>query len=105
MRLVVPLTPEPQTFAITLNQRPLRLRVLFNDRAGLWTLDIADNTGATILGGLPLITGADLLEQHGHLGLGGRLFIHAPDDLPPDGNTLGTEKRLVFEILNAEGGA
>jgi hypothetical protein len=39
-------------------------------RAAFWCLDIMDSTGADLIKGIPLITGADLLAQYRYLGLG-----------------------------------
>lgn len=72
----VPLSPQAQRFSITLAGIVYRMRVTYNDvTEGGWTLDIGDNTGALIVAGLPMVTGIDLLAQHRHLGIFGRLFV------------------------------
>ena len=48
-------------------------------------MDIADGGGNALVGGIPLITGADLLEQYRYLGFRGGLFVQGaanPDELP-----------------------
>lgn len=78
----IPLTPAPQTFGITLGGIDYRLTLLYRDG---WTVDIADGGGNPLVGGIPLVTGADLLEQFRHLGFQGGLFVQGaagPDALP-----------------------
>lgn len=76
----------PQRFSITLGGTEYRLTLRYlNVTEGGWVLDIADASGAAILLGIPLITGADLLAQYKYLGLGGRLWVQTtkdPDAVP-----------------------
>ncbi|MCL7680226.1 hypothetical protein M8369_40485, partial [Klebsiella pneumoniae] len=44
-------------------------------RAAFWCLDIMDSSGADLIKGIPLITGADLLAQYRYLGLGFSLYV------------------------------
>ncbi len=95
----IPLSPMPQAFSIQLAQVEYRLTFTFRDadEAG-WVMDIADTEGAVILAGVPLVTGADLLEQYKHLGLGGSLYVAtdgAPDETPTY-ETLGGPSRLFW---------
>jgi hypothetical protein len=95
----IPLSPKPQTFGITLAQVSYRMTVRWREAAeGGWFLDIADETGAPILLGLPLVTGADLLAQHRHLGFGGGLYVQTDRDLDavPTCTNLGDAGRLYF---------
>ncbi len=94
----IPLTPEPQSFGIALAGREYRLRVRwFEAVESGWHLDILSQDGAAvILAGLPLVTGCDLLEQHGHLEIGGGLRIDAA--LPPTLDDLGAGVDLVFVV-------
>jgi len=100
----IPLDPTPQAFGITLAGRLLRMTVRWNDadEAG-WVLDIADGeSGADLLTGIPLVTGADLLEPHAHLGLGGSLVVWSDSsDLPPAIDNLGTAVDLIFVTQEA----
>lgn len=97
----IPLAPTPQRFGITLEGRELRLTTRFQNVAeGGWTLDIADNQDAPILSGIPLVTGADLLEQYRYLGFKGRLFVQTlndPDAVPTFDN-LGSEALLFWVV-------
>lgn len=94
----ISLTPEPQSFGIALAGREYRLRVRWFDAPeGGWHLDILTPDGAgAILAGVPLVTGCDLLEQHGHLDLGGGLWVDAV--LPPTLDDLGVGVDLVFVV-------
>ncbi|HDR9029889.1 TPA: hypothetical protein QDB14_004111 [Burkholderia vietnamiensis] len=82
----IPLTPDPQTFTITLSGVDYRLTVQYRKAAGAgWILDIADSNDNPLVNGIPLVTGVDLLDQYAHLGLGGRLWVQGAenaDDVP-----------------------
>lgn len=96
----VPLSANPQAFAISLAGVTYGLTVRWNAAAASWTLSIADANGNPILGGLPLVTGADLLGQYGYLGIGGSLVVqtdHDTDALPTIDN-LGAESHLYFVV-------
>lgn len=95
----IPLTPAPQRFSISLAGTFYRLAILWRDNAqGGWVLDIATQDGTPIIGGIPLVTGCDLLAQYKYLGLGGALVVqtdHDPDAVPTFAN-LGVQGRLYF---------
>lgn len=81
----VPLRDGPQTFAIALSGVIYRLRIRYNSRLDLWMIDIADSDGKSMLRGLPMVTGCDLLAQYHHLGFQGALVVYNADgDAPPD---------------------
>lgn len=84
----------PQRVIVTLGQRDYQLTLRYaNVDQGGWLLDIADTTGNPIVLGIPLVTGADLLEQYRHLGFSGRLWVQTmsdPDAVPTFGN-LGSD--------------
>lgn len=93
----------PQEFTITLGGTAYQFTFLYrNDPAGLggWTLDIADNFGNPIVQGIPLVTGANLLEQYGYLNIGGGggLWVQTtsdPDSVPTFEN-LGADGQLYW---------
>lgn len=95
----IPLSPEPQSFNITLGGKDYRLTVRWLEafEAG-WVLDIEDpEKELSLIMGLPLITGGDLLEPFSYLNFGGELWLNAL--LPADFNNLGSaEKELVFAV-------
>lgn len=69
----IPLNPDAQTFSISLAGSDYQMRVLW--RATCWYLDLMDASGAAVITGIPLVTGADLLDQYQHLGLGFALHV------------------------------
>lgn len=96
----IPLTPEAQSFHITLGGIDYSLRLLWNAPDSVWLLDLNDTNGTPILQGIPLVTGVDLLAQFAYLGLGGQLVAqtdNAPDAVPTVDN-LGVTGRLYFVV-------
>jgi hypothetical protein len=59
--------------SISLAGQSLQMAVTW--RAAFWCLDIMDSSGADLIKGIPLITGADLLAQYRYLGLGFSLYV------------------------------
>lgn len=100
---IIPLTPEPQSFGISLAGRELRLTVRWHETTeGGWLLDIHEpERVAPIVCGIPLVTGCDLLEQYEYLGLSGALYVAAPNDLPADLDNLGETVQVVFATEGA----
>lgn len=93
----IPLSGANQSFAIQLGATNYVLTVLFRDATDAgWMLDIADAEAAPIICGIPLVTGADLLAQYAHLGLGGSLTVVSEDDLAPTFEGLGTTSKLYW---------
>ena len=80
------------------------LHFQWNKRAACWVLDIYDSTDQLkALCGIPLVTGADLLEQFLYIDLGRHAFMTAmtigpgapPDQVPTFWN-LGTDSHLYL---------
>lgn len=97
---IVPLLPTPQTFEITLGTTTYNLTVKWNTVSICWVLDIADTANTTIVSGIPLVTGADLLAQYGYLNFGGKLIVqtdNAPNAVPTYAN-LGADSKLYFVV-------
>ncbi len=101
----IPLTSVPQALGVQLAGTEYRLTVRWNDAfEGGWTLDIdlPDNAGS-VLRGIPLVTGADLLGPYAHLGLGGGLVVWCDDhDDPPTMDNLGEGVDLLFVVSEDE---
>lgn len=97
----VPLSAKPQSLKITLANVVYQFTVQWRTRAG-WVLDIASQDAEPIVQGLPLVTGADLLGQHKHLGIGGSLMVATDADLDavPTYANLGTESHLYFVVAS-----
>lgn len=97
----IPLTPQPQTLGIAFPNNItyiLRLIYLFTPN-DCWELDINDSQSNPIICGIPLITGADLLEQYAYLGFGCKLYCTTDGDdlVPPRFYNLGITAHLWVE--------
>lgn len=91
----IPLSGRSEAFGITLGGTDYRLTLQY--RAG-WILNIADANNSPIVGGIPLVTGVDLLGQYRHLGFTGGLWVQGsanPDDVPTFSD-LGTGAKLYW---------
>lgn len=71
----IPLSPNPQTFAIELGSTTYQMTVVWNPVLACWVLDIASEDNAPVVSGIPLVTGLDLLAQYEYLGFGGSLVV------------------------------
>lgn len=96
----IPLTPQPQTFLITLSGQQYRLTFLWNadPYLGGWYVSFYDPQGNTLLGSVPLVTGANLLEQYAYLGIGGSIIVqtdHNTDAVPTYEN-LGINSHVFY---------
>ncbi|MDM9660801.1 phage baseplate plug family protein [Raoultella planticola] len=90
----IPLSPNSQSFNITLAGVDYQMRVVW--RGVCWFLDLMDSAGNLIIGGIPLITGADLLEQYAYLNLGFSLYVLCDDPASenPTQSDLGVKSHL-----------
>lgn len=94
----IPLSGQSQNFATTLAGVQYQLSFQWRNAAQTWFLDIADAEGNALVSGIALVTGADLLGQYKHLGIGGALFV-VSDDAPanmPTYENLGSGSHLYF---------
>ncbi|WP_435945882.1 phage baseplate plug family protein [Dryocola sp. BD586] len=93
----IPLSADNQIFAIQLADRQLRLRLLYRDEAG-WVLDILEADETSIVSGIPLVTGVDLLAPFKHLGFGASLRVVSDDvaEEYPTKVNLGFRSHLYF---------
>lgn len=94
----VPLDPRPQSFSINLAGIEYRLSLVWNYYSDSWVLSISSSSGTPILTGIPLVSGADLLEQYQYLKFGGSLIVQSDFDLYaiPAYETLGITGHLYF---------
>ena len=98
----IPLTPNPQRFAITLANIDLTMTVAWRNVGGAgWVLDIADANEVRVVSGIPLVTGVNLLGQYPHLGIPGALWVLTDGDTfaVPTFTNLGTGSHLYFDDL------
>ncbi|WP_285907928.1 phage baseplate plug family protein [Pseudodesulfovibrio pelocollis] len=95
----IPTTSTPQTFTVSLGGTEYQLTLRHSDaeEAG-WVMDIdLPDNGGSVLAGLPLVTGTDLLGPHRHLGFGGGLAVWSDDhDRAPREGDLGNGVALYF---------
>jgi hypothetical protein len=97
---LIPLTNTPQTFQISLGSIEYVITCKWNDSpdAG-WEIDLADAlTGNSIIAGIPLVTGINLLDGLEYLGFPGQLFVFTDgnDYSPPTMDNLGVQSNLYF---------
>jgi hypothetical protein len=94
----IPLQPEAQQFTIPLAGVTYTLKLQWCAPATCWIMEIMDSQQDLIVGGIPLVTGADLLAQLEYLGIGGELIVQsdfAPDTVP-NYASLGSTGHLYF---------
>lgn len=99
--LEIPLVGGPQDMSIPLNGVTYRMTVLWRDAPtmdGGWCVDIADSGGNPIVQGIPLVTGANLLEQYEYLNINGELWVQTDNDIDavPTFDNLGQASHLYF---------
>ncbi|ARF49676.1 phage baseplate plug family protein [Pantoea stewartii] len=90
------LTPDNQQYSYSVKGTTYQFRILWRDIC--WVLDISDSTGTGIVSGIPLVTGADLMEPFNHLGLGFSLLVvcDVPGQDYPTETDLGTRSHLYI---------
>lgn len=93
----IPLTPDNQTFSLRIGDNTLGFRLIFRDAAG-WVIDMASAAGDTLIQGLPVLGGVDMLAPYAYLELGVKLFAVSGENVPehPNATTLGNGSRLLF---------
>lgn len=98
---LIPLLNIPQDFNITLSGVDYRIVSKFNSALlGGWVIDIYDFiTDTPIVMNIPMVTGADLLEQYAYLGFNGQLIVYTDGDelAPPTLENLGNESNLYYK--------
>lgn len=93
----IALTADNQRFRITLGGVEYQMTLFWRDVAG-WVLDIANSMGKEIVNGIPLVTGANLLQPYWHLGFNGALVVASDVDIyaTPTKDNLGSGGHLYF---------
>lgn len=99
----IPLKPStPQELLVTLGNRiQYRFRLDYRKFTETgWILDISDVTGVPLACGIPLVTGANLIEQYPDLTIPGSLYCVTDADFfkPPTFNNLGVSSHLYYEF-------
>lgn len=96
----IPLSGSPETFQVSLNGTTYTLNVYWNSPGQCWMLDISDINDDLIVGGCPMVTGADLLAQYEYLDIGIMLLCATDNSptTPPAFDNLGTNAQLFFYV-------
>lgn len=91
----IPLTADNQQFSIILAGTTWRISITWRDR--YWILDLQNDRGVSVISGIPLVTGADLLAQYGYMGLGFKLVVVCDDSTQdyPTKTDLGGRSHLL----------
>lgn len=96
----IPVIPAAQTLRAQLGQSYYRLAFAFIDEPeGGWTLDIADDEGAPLVQGIPVLPYQDLLEPYAYLGIGAQLIVYTPGapQQKPTFAGFGTDSVVLFQ--------
>lgn len=96
----IPFEPRAQTFVIALAGVSYRLSTAWNVASSCWVLDVATPEGVAIVSAIPIVTGANLLEQFDHLAFGGKVFVQnvSADSLTPGYADLGVSGLAFFVV-------
>lgn len=104
---LIPLVNVPQTFGINLAGVVYTITCKWNPSVdGGWVLDIANAAQIPIIAGLPLITGCNVLEGLGYLGINGELWVYTDGDSDsvPTLSNLGVDSNLYFTTSAVQNG-
>jgi hypothetical protein len=96
---IIPFKPYPQRLTTQFGGATYNLRTRWSNMSNCWMMDLADADNNPLVGSIPLVTGADLLEQYGYLAIGGGLYVYStsgPPDSVPGFNDLGVTGFVVF---------
>lgn len=89
----------PQTFLVTLSGVEYRFTLQWREMmAACWLLDIADSAGNSLVAGIPLLPGENLLRQYTDKNFGGELWVitDGSPSTPPTFDNLGIASRLLY---------
>lgn len=92
------------TFSVDLDNRTFTFDMKFNDRTGLWSFDILNDAGETLVGGVPLFVKQLLLSRYKHDTRlpQGNLFAQnlVNEDEPPGRDNIGTDVVLLYDEVS-----
>ncbi len=95
----IPFTPQAMRMEISLGGLSYILKTYWNTPMECWVLDIYDDVDKPMVRGIPLVTGADLLQQFEYLGFGGMLLIwstQGPWHTVPSFTSLGNNSNVYY---------
>jgi hypothetical protein len=95
----IPLSPAAQSFSVQMSGASYGMLLQWRTGTG-WVLDIADANDASLVAGIPLVTGVNLLQQYQYLGFGVALLVATDGDLDavPTYDNLGQQSHLYFYV-------
>lgn len=98
----IPIQPVDMLFNVQLGNLTYHMRTRWDEaEEGGWILDISDGEDTPLIHGIPLVAGADLLEQYDtvNIGGGGHLYVYTDGQpfLPPTQENLGLNCHLLWE--------
>lgn len=87
-----------QKVRVSLAGRPYQLTYRWCEPNSSWVLDVADGQGNTLVAGIAVVPGVDLLQQYAYLGIQGQLVAQCDSDLNavPNYDNLGTTGHIYF---------
>lgn len=98
---LIPFSNTPQDFSISIGDRDYNIIIKYNFALdGCWLIDIYDDlTGVALICSIPLITGADLLEQYAYVGLKAKLIVYTDGDITaiPTIDNLGIDSNVYYQ--------
>jgi len=94
----IPLRAEQQKIGITLGETSYFLVVTWCDPQQYWVMDILDDAETRLVGGIPFITGANLLAQYEYLGIPGSMVVQTDTDAlaVPTYENMGSTAHLYY---------
>lgn len=94
-----PLSPNAQQMTVPIGDRELTFRFAWSDSSdGGWFVDISSLDGASLVRGLPLTAGENVLQQFAYLGIGGAIYVQTDADplIEPTYDNLGLNGRVFL---------
>ncbi|MGG6461393.1 phage baseplate plug family protein [Solilutibacter silvestris] len=94
----IPLTGVSQNLTVTLAGVAYQFTVTWRDYVSTYFLDIADGSGNTLVTGIALVPGSNLIGQFKPIGFGGMLKVVTPagNAFPPNFGDFGSVAHLMF---------
>lgn len=91
----IPLTADNQHFSILIGGTTWRISIIWRDL--YWIMNIQNGRSEPVISGIPLVTGADLLAQYAHMGIGFKLVVVCDENTQdyPTKNDLGGRSHLL----------
>lgn len=97
--LEIPLQPVAQKLSVSIRGTTYVMTVRWCVPANCWVADFDATDGTSILAGIPLVTGADLMEQFAHLDIGVGAMVVQTDhdqDAVPTFDNLGSTSHVYY---------